>query len=232
MKPPPLAYRFDTVQTAPPGSGDVRVDAAYPYLAVSTLWASATSNDGLEALATWLALPVGTTLVLQDTVDREQVLVLETTGAPVDHTTYAAVPVTCVAQGGAALGKNQQILIDGTTRQLLAPLATLQEAKDHLRITTPEGDPGDRDLLLKLAAAHDAVRSYCGSTAYWRGTVAAWTRSTVPLAVHAAILYQLGELYMFRGDDTHREDPDRSSGQDLSPKVRDLLRPWRDPVVA
>jgi hypothetical protein len=108
----------------------------------------------------------------------------------------------------------------------VAALVTLQEAKDHLGLTTPDGDAGDADLTVKLAAAEAVVLTYCDVQ------VTPWTADTIPMLVHAAILFQLGELFAFRGDDTHEEDPDRALGLDLSPKVRDLLRAYRTPTLA
>jgi hypothetical protein len=39
-------------------------------------------------------------------------------------------------------------------------LVTLQEGKDHLRLTTPAGDAGDADLQLKLDAAEAVIVDY------------------------------------------------------------------------
>lgn len=110
-------------------------------------------------------------------------------------------------------------------------LVTLTEAKAHLRITTPDDDPGDADLTMKLTHAQALVLDYCGSTAWWRTITATWTADTLPDVVKAAILLELGELYRYRGDDYALEESPRTDGEDLNPRVRDLLRRSRDPVV-
>lgn len=111
-------------------------------------------------------------------------------------------------------------------------LVTLAAAKTHLRITTPDDDPGDLDLQTKLDHATALVIDYCASTAWWRAVAATWTADTVPFVVTASILLELGELYRYRGDDIALEEGPRTDGEDLNPRVRDLLRRTRDPVVA
>ena len=108
---------------------------------------------------------------------------------------------------------------------------TLADAKTHLRITTPDDDPGDLDLQTKLDHAEAIILDYCGSTAWWRDVITTWTAATVPHVVKAAILLELGELYRYRGDDYALEESPRTDGEDLNPRVRDLLRRSRDPVV-
>lgn len=114
----------------------------------------------------------------------------------------------------------------------MATLVTLAEAKTHLRITTPPGDPGDTDITAKLTAAEAIVFDYINTTATWRTTSATWDATTLPQVVRAAILIQLGELSRFRGDEVDGDSPTRTDGEDLSPRVRELLRRQRDPVVA
>jgi hypothetical protein len=105
-------------------------------------------------------------------------------------------------------------------------LVTLAEGKAHLQVTSSDADG---DLTIKLAAAEAAILSYCGSTAYWQPIVAAWTSGTVPPAVKAAILLQLGELDQFRGQET--QGPVRYDDRDFSPAIQSLLRPWHDPTL-
>ena len=52
----------------------------------------------------------------------------------------------------------------------------------------------------------------------------------MPALVQAAILYQLGELYRFRGDD--QEVPQRNPYRSLHPFVEGLLERYRDPALA
>lgn len=63
------------------------------------------------------------------------------------------------------------------------------------------------------------------------GTVAlAWTETTVPAVVKAAVLLQVANLYGFRGDDV--EQPAGQEHGYLAPGVVNLLKRYRDPVVA
>jgi hypothetical protein len=234
-----FAYSFSNATTAPPTSNQVRIDAVAPYTAASKVWATALTTDGHDVVIALLHIPIGATLYIQDKNDHTVYVSFTTTAAPVDQTTYVEFAVTWQANG-TALNNNQAIDVYAFDRPLpgggpgppAAQLVTLQQAKDHLNITTPAGDPDDADLTLKLAAAEALVLDYCGSTAYWRDITATWTSATVPMQVQAAILFQCADLFRFRGDDTRTDQPDRTDGYDLSQAVRDLLRRLRDPVVA
>lgn len=108
-------------------------------------------------------------------------------------------------------------------------LISLPYAKKHLRIT---GSEEDEDLRTKLAQAQAIVLDYIARPDEdWEDEIEAWTQTTVPMNVQAAILYQFGELYRFRGDDAESEQPKRPDGR-LSPYVEALLKRYRDPVVS
>lgn len=80
---------------------------------------------------------------------------------------------------------------------MAAVLVTLVQAKNHLRITLPPGDPGDVDLQLKLDQAEAIILEYLDTAAD-----AAWVSpATAPPTVTAAILLTLGDLFEHRGDD-------------------------------
>ena|SRR5688500_3169900 len=108
-------------------------------------------------------------------------------------------------------------------------LVTLDQAKHHLRGTVAEEDD---DLLLKLRQAHALVLDYIAraSDADWTAEMLAWTDASHPPAVGAAILRQFGDLARFRGDDDDTGSAD--DGLDLSPRVKQLLRMYRTPVIA
>jgi hypothetical protein len=84
---------------------------------------------------------------------------------------------------------------------MAAVLVTLAQAKAHLHITMPDGDPGDADIQLKLDQAEAVIRNYLK-----KANDAAWTPATVPLEVTAAILLMLGRLYEQRGDDEDNDE--------------------------
>lgn len=117
-------------------------------------------------------------------------------------------------------------------------------ARRHLRLPetsatgSPAGSPPtpeDDDLQLKVDHATEIVLDYIArpTDAAWTDEIAAWDAGSVPGSVQAAILVQLGELWRYRGDDAANEQPTNpSGGDDLSPFVKNLLRRFRDPVVA
>lgn len=114
-------------------------------------------------------------------------------------------------------------------------LITLAQAKAHLRIDTVSTSPmypTNADLLLKMAAAEAVVLDYLKVPAT---SPPRWTDETdCPPVVQAAILFQLGELYRFRGDDIGAvsDSARRDQAGSLSPIVEGMLRRFRDPAVA
>jgi len=108
---------------------------------------------------------------------------------------------------------------------MAALFVTLAQAKSHLRIDTPALDPGDVEIQLKLDQAEALIVGRCNSTAWWRAVSVAWTASTVPLGVQAAILILLSHLYEHRGDDMA---PDEF----VWAAVDRLIALTRDPVLA
>jgi len=85
-----------------------------------------------------------------------------------------------------------------------AVLVTLTQAKAHLRITMPDGDPGDADLQLKLDQAEGVILNYLKGAS---GQAADWIDpTTTPGPVSAAILLMLGRLYEQRGDDEENDE--------------------------
>lgn len=111
-------------------------------------------------------------------------------------------------------------------------LLTLAAAKQHLRVTD---DNSNGDILTKLEQAEAIVLDYLArpSDATWTATMATWGAGSpvtaAPLAVQAAILEQLAELYSFRGDDPAY--PERPPG-DLAPSIKAKLYRLRLPVMA
>lgn len=109
-------------------------------------------------------------------------------------------------------------------------IVTLAQAKQHLRITT---DAENQDLADKLADAHGLVLDYVASAkgADYEAVMLTWDDESAPRAIRAAILRQFGDLVRFRGND---DDPAevRVDGSTISPRVRQLLRMYRDPALA
>lgn len=113
-------------------------------------------------------------------------------------------------------------------------IVSIDQARAHARLL-PAGSPPsaeEEDHILKLRQAHGLVLDYINrpSDEDWTEEILAWDAETAPAAVQAAIMRQFAELVRFRGDD----DDDRGAGDgtDLSPRVKQLLRMYRTPVVA
>jgi hypothetical protein len=117
---------------------------------------------------------------------------------------------------------------------VIAHCVTLATAKGHLRILTPEGHVDDPVVQLKLDGAEAAILTYVGKETRGAALVAEWIDpAATPADVVAAILWQLGELCRFRGDDPGSPvySPGRDPNTDLSPVVIGLLRRYATPVI-
>ena len=106
---------------------------------------------------------------------------------------------------------------------MAAVLVTLTQAKSHLYITTPPGDPGDAAIQLKLDQAEAIILHFLKGA---NGLAVGWTDPTnAPPSVTAAILLMLGRLHEERGD--HEQ-----SDEDLWTRINHLLVAYRDPALA
>ena len=106
---------------------------------------------------------------------------------------------------------------------MAAVLVTLTQAKAHLRITTPPGDPGDDEIQFKLDQAEAIMLDYLKGA---NGAAIGWTDPTTgPMPVAAAILLFLARLSEQRGDD---EEKDAT----LWAAIDRLLTRFRDPALA
>jgi len=106
---------------------------------------------------------------------------------------------------------------------MAAALVTLTQAKTHLRIDLPVGDPSDTEIQEKLDQAEAIILDYLKGA---NGAAIGWTDpTTTPGPVSAAILLMLARLYEQRGDD---EEKDAT----LWAAVDRLLVRYRDPALA
>jgi hypothetical protein len=112
-------------------------------------------------------------------------------------------------------------------------LVTLQQAKDYLRMGTPDGHPDDAALGMALAAAEYVILEFLSPTAADAAIVAGWDETTAPAIVPQMILFQTGEFWRFRGDDLEGGGPRRDLERgDLHLLVVGALRRLRTPVIA
>lgn len=108
-------------------------------------------------------------------------------------------------------------------------LVTLDQAKDHLRIDT---DDGDADLELKVHAASGAVLNYLKSSSPYQldengDPILVDGAPVTKFEVYAATCLMLGYLNRDRDDDS-----DKAYEQGYLPKpVTALLYPLRDPAL-
>lgn|SRR5262245_9370564 len=105
-----LAYDYSTALTAPPTSNQIRFNAAHPYTAVTKVWLTTRTTNGVDAYWTLMLVKSGTAVVVQDKGDHTLFGRFTVTGAPIDQGTYVEVPVSWVANG-AALFNNQGVLV-------------------------------------------------------------------------------------------------------------------------
>jgi hypothetical protein len=103
---------------------------------------------------------------------------------------------------------------------------TLDQVKARLRITSTADDV---DVQSMADQAEAKIVGWCSTTPRSKAIADAWTDTTVPQVVVAAILVQTGEFYRFRGDDL--EGPARQDPEELHVLVRELLRAYHDPGI-
>lgn len=103
-----------------------------------------------------------------------------------------------------------------------ASLVTLTQAKAHLNITLPEGDPGDVELQDYLDAAEEVIRHYLKDNPDRVNWV---DPTTAPGPVVSAIKLMLGQLYLHRGDDD-------ADGEAFWKRIDLILAQFHTPAVA
>lgn len=99
----------------------------------------------------------------------------------------------------------------------MAKLVTLERAKWHLRETDGYRDPEIEALIEESSAS---VLDYIGDRAD-----PDWTAETVPAEIRKAVLLDLAASDVGR-------DGEKDGPQPLSDAVKNVLRRWRDPVLA
>lgn len=101
------------------------------------------------------------------------------------------------------------------------PLLTLDDAKQHLRITDSDHDA---DVQQKLEVAQRAVLNFLGVSGD-----ATWTEATVPEDVQHSIRLLLSHYYDNRGDDMSASP---TADKDVWEAIGRLLAFHRDPTLA
>jgi hypothetical protein len=109
------------------------------------------------------------------------------------------------------------------------PLVTLQQAKDHLYITRPDGDPDDVNLQRQIDQASAIIVDYLKPA--WADP--GWSDGSVPVPdpVQTATLYLIAHLDRHRGDDMSEVGGVLNDAEVWNAIGRVLVR-MRDPALA
>lgn len=227
-------WMFATATTPPPTGSQLRFDAPDPYTAVSQVFLANVTVDGFDVHAVLLALPVGTSIYVQDKDDSTRFVRVTTIGTPIDSGGFVTVPVEFAASAGVLPAQQVGVFLI-TTDPIPTPptgggglLVTLQQAKDHLYITRPAGDPDDVNLQRQIEQASGIIVDYLKSRAdqgWLDGTV------PVPVPVQTATLYLVAHLDRHRGDDMS-EVGGVLNDQEVWNAIFRVLARMRDPALA
>jgi len=221
-------FAFAVALTAPPASGEIRLDAGPPYVdLVTRAWLQNLTTDGLDVRRALLAQPIGTLIYVQDRADHLVYVALVITAPALEAAGYLEIPVSCSEASTPALGAGPVEAFFLPAAVPVTPpdndpvLVTMAVAKDHLRITDTAHDP---DVTQKLAAASSSIRDYLKGR-----NDPTWTPDTAPPWIQAAVLLLLAHLYEHRGDEfgAAADNDDR-----VWSAIANLCRRSRDPALA
>lgn len=105
-----VEYKFSTALVAPPGTNQLRFNAAYPYTAVTKVWMRLETGQGQDVYWGLMLVEAGSALLVQDKNDHTVFGRFRTTAAPVDLGDYIEFSVAWTANGGAAIANNADVL--------------------------------------------------------------------------------------------------------------------------
>ena len=100
-------YIFNATTSAPPGAGNVRVNAASPYTAVTTVWMHRDDRNGNDRRTLLMLHHVNDVLQLEDKDNADVNVRFRLTAEPVDSGTYVTFAVVHVQGSGGALPSGQ-----------------------------------------------------------------------------------------------------------------------------
>lgn len=106
-----FSYDFSAATTAPPTLNQVRLNAAAPYTAVTTIWLRLVTTDGRDMYYGLMGTDVGTLVRIQDQNDHTIMVSFTVTAPPIDAGAYVEWPVVHVETIGAALNGGQAVLV-------------------------------------------------------------------------------------------------------------------------
>lgn len=100
-------YIFNATTSAPPGAGNVRFSAGYPYSAVTTVWIHREDRNANDRRTLLMLHAAGEVLQLEDKDNADVSVRFTLTAAPVDAGTYVTFAVAHVQDSGGALPAGQ-----------------------------------------------------------------------------------------------------------------------------
>lgn len=100
-------YIFNATTSAPPGAGNVRVNAASPYTAVTTVWMHRDDRNGNDRRTLLMLHHVNDVMQLEDKDNADVNVRFRLTAEPVDSGTYVTFAVVYVQGSGGALPSGQ-----------------------------------------------------------------------------------------------------------------------------
>lgn len=108
-------------------------------------------------------------------------------------------------------------------------LVTLQQAKDHLRVDTTDGD---NDILGKVKAASAAIIRYLKAPVFWSGSSGEIETDSAGVAIDVPDDVQIATLMLIGYFDRQRdEDEAKQYGGGQLPEMVRALLPERVPTV-
>jgi len=116
-----FGYGFSTQTTEPPARETARLNGGHPYTAVTKAWIDFQNANSEDLYWTWMRVPIGSVLLVQDKDTHTQYAEFTTTGAPIDKGTYVEFPVSWRANGTALA--TQACLVRATTVPVSASAA-------------------------------------------------------------------------------------------------------------
>lgn len=217
-----LEYQFSDQVTVPPTGSQIRLNAAFPYTAVTACHVRDLTTDGADMRELWLALATGSGVYLQDKNDHLKFVRVRTTGPAVEAVEYVTVSVEHLEHG--ELVPNQACLCllsaPGTGAALTPGPAwiSLADAKAHLKI--PADDTrDDAELERVVLEASDVIKTYLGARA-----LPAWETTAPPPRIQSGVKLMLGYLWTARDD--------QAEAATTWTAITNLLERDRDPALA
>lgn len=107
-------YSYSANQASPPGTNQVRFNAAFPYTTVTKLFFDKITADGQDILIGLLRVAPGSLIYVQDKNDNTQFGTFQTLDFPINHTTWIEFDVVHYAHG-TAIGGGQLVLVQSTS---------------------------------------------------------------------------------------------------------------------